>query len=152
MTERHKGQSSRAGLSRRRCFRWLDLSHVRVTCQADEVAATLAYCRIAEDHDAQIRTDTAVRRILITDGRAHGVELVDGTGTELAADSAMECAEHILTDLHRTAPASLEPPSAPGTQRRREHSDGHGTSGNSTALTTSRHRLVHPRAPRRVSP
>jgi phytoene dehydrogenase-like protein len=34
------------------------------------------------------------------------------TGTELAADSAIECAERILTDLHRTPPASWNEPAA----------------------------------------
>jgi prolycopene isomerase len=70
-------------------------------------AVPLTYCRIAEEHGAQIRTGTAVRRILIADGRAHGVELADGT--PLDADLVISTSSVRTTALHLCDPADLPP-------------------------------------------
>jgi prolycopene isomerase len=43
------------------------------------IAIPSAYCRIAEEHGAQVRTGVGVRRVRVSGGRVAGVELVDGT-------------------------------------------------------------------------
>lgn len=37
------------------------------------------YCKIAQSYGAEVRTGTGVRRVVVKDGRARGVELSDGT-------------------------------------------------------------------------
>ena len=48
------------------------------------IAIPGAYCRLAEARGAEVRTGTGVRRVVVVDGRARGVELSDGT--TVAAD------------------------------------------------------------------
>lgn len=68
-------------------------------------AVPLAYCRIGEEHGAEIRTRTAVRRVIIVDGRARGVELADGT--RLDADLVVSTSSVRSTALHLCDPADL---------------------------------------------
>lgn len=68
-------------------------------------AIPTAYCRLAEDEAAAIRTNVGVRRILIEDRRARGVELDDGS--RIDADLVVSTSSVRSTVLHLCDPALL---------------------------------------------
>jgi len=68
-------------------------------------AIPTTYCRLAEEEGAEIRTDVGVRRILIEDGRARGVELDDGS--RIDADFVISTSSVRSTVLHLCDPALL---------------------------------------------
>ncbi|MFB9904261.1 phytoene desaturase family protein [Allokutzneria oryzae] len=70
-------------------------------------AVPTTYCRIAEELGADIRTGAGVKRILVHDGRVHGVELLDGT--RLDADIVVSTSSVRTTALRLCDPATLPP-------------------------------------------
>lgn len=68
-------------------------------------AIPTTYCRLAEGHGAEVRTGVAVRRIVIEDGCARGVELDDGS--RLDADLVISTSSVRSTALHLCDPARL---------------------------------------------
>lgn len=68
-------------------------------------AIPTTYCRLAEDRGAEVRTKAGVRRILIEDGRARGVELDDGS--RIDADIVISTSSVRSTVLHLCDPADL---------------------------------------------
>jgi prolycopene isomerase len=89
------------------CFRRMTQDHNISYPRGGSQAVPLAYCRIAEDHGAQIHTGATVKRILITGGRAHGIELADGT--RLDADLVISTSSVRNTALRLCDPARLPP-------------------------------------------
>jgi len=61
------------------CFRKMARDNALSYPKGGSIAIPQTYVRLAEKRGADVRTGTGVRRILVTDGRAHGVELDDGT-------------------------------------------------------------------------
>jgi len=72
---------------------------------ADPVGTTLGFCEAARRLGAEIRTNTAVGRLLVEDGRARGIELVDGS--RLAANRIVVAAGPWSKELLATAGIDL---------------------------------------------
>ena len=70
-------------------------------------ALTEAMADAAREAGVQVRVDTPVARVLVRDGRAHGVVLADGS--EIAADAVISNADPKATLLHLVDPAELDP-------------------------------------------
>ncbi len=62
------------------------------------IAIPSAYTTLAEDHGAEVRTGTGVRKIVVEGGRVRGVEIADGSF--LAADVVVSTSSLRTTVLH----------------------------------------------------
>ncbi|MEO6418072.1 MAG: NAD(P)/FAD-dependent oxidoreductase, partial [Polyangiaceae bacterium] len=61
------------------CFRKMVKDNWLSYPRGGSIAIPEAYCRIAKELGAEVRTGTGVRKIVVADGRVSGVELEDGT-------------------------------------------------------------------------
>lgn len=87
------------------CFKRMALDNNLSYPKGGSRAIPLAYCDVAGVHGADIRTDTPVRRILIEEGRATGVEL--GDGSVIHADLVISTSSVRSTALHLCDPTDL---------------------------------------------
>jgi len=78
-----------------------------ITLKGGPGALTRAMADAAREAGAEIRTDAAVARILVTDGRASGVVLADGT--EILARAVVSNADPRRTLLGMVDPIELDP-------------------------------------------